>query len=145
MKSQWGAGDEPQSMLFVGRDVDLVRDTGRRHHSFAMFDRDKTVEMQGTVKAFQWTNPHSFLEVYVEDPKGGAPVLWTLEFGSVHNLVNQGWRPKVLTAGDKVLFKLHPAKDGAFYGQALTVTLPNGTVMQAVQGLLPADFEQPRN
>jgi hypothetical protein len=115
------------------------------HHSFAMFDRDKTVEMQGTVKAFQWTNPHSFLDVYVEDPKGGAPVLWTLEFGSVHNLVNQGWRPKVLTAGDKVLFTLHPAKDGAFYGQALSVTLPNGTVMQAVQGLLPADFEQPRN
>ncbi len=60
------------------------------HHSFAMFDRDKTVEMQGTVKAFQWTNPHSFLDVYVEDLKGGAPVLWTLEFGSVHNLVNQG-------------------------------------------------------
>ena len=53
------------------------------HHSFAMFDRDKTVEMQGTVKAFQWTNPHSFLDVYVEDPKGVAPVLWTLEFGSV--------------------------------------------------------------
>jgi Family of unknown function (DUF6152) len=115
------------------------------HHSFAMFDRDKTVEMQGTVKAFQWTNPHSFLDVYVEDLKGGAPVLWTLEFGSVHNLINQGWRPKALTPGDKVLFTLHPAKDGAFYGQALTVTLPNGTVMQAVQGLLPADFEQPRN
>jgi hypothetical protein len=115
------------------------------HHSFAMFDREKTVELQGTVKNFQWTNPHSFLDVYVEDLKGGAPVLWTLEFGAVHNLANQGWRPKTLMPGDKVLFTLHPAKDGAPYGQALTVTLPNGTVMQAVQGLLPADFEQPRN
>jgi hypothetical protein len=114
------------------------------HHSFAMFDRDKTVELQGTVKAFQWTNPHSFLDVYVVDPKG-APVLWTLEFGAVHNLVNQGWRPKTLMPGDKVLLTLHPAKDGGPYGQVLTVTLPNGTVMQAVQGLLPADFEQPRN
>jgi len=81
------------------------------HHSFAMFDRDKTVELQGTVKDFQWTNPHSFLDAYVDDLKGGAPVLWTLEFGAVHNLANQGWRPKTLMPGDKVLLTLHPAKD----------------------------------
>jgi hypothetical protein len=113
------------------------------HHSFAMFNRDKTVEMQGTVKDFQWTNPHSFLDVYVADPKGEAPVLWTLEFGAVHNLANQGWKPKMLVPGDKVLFTLHPAKNGGPYGQALSVTLPNGTVMQAVQGLLPADLASP--
>jgi hypothetical protein len=115
------------------------------HHSFAMFDREKTVELQGTVKDFQWTNPHSFLDVYVDDSKGGAPVLWTLEFGAVHNLVNQGWKPKTLLPGDKILVTVHPAKNGGPYGQALSVTLSNGTVMQAVQGLLPADFEQPRN
>jgi hypothetical protein len=115
------------------------------HHSFAMFDREQTVELQGTVKDFQWTNPHSFLDVYVDDLKGGAPVLWTLEFGAVHNLVNQGWKPKTLLPGDKILVTVHPAKNGGPYGQALSVTLPNGTIMQAVQGLLPADFEQPRN
>jgi len=115
------------------------------HHSFAMFDREKTVELQGTVKDFQWTNPHSFLDVYVDDSKGGAPVLWTLEFGAVHNLVNQGWKPKTLLPGDKIIVTVHPAKNGGPYGQALAVTLSNGTVMQAVQGLLPADFEQPRN
>ena len=115
------------------------------HHSFAMFDREKTVELQGTVKDFQWTNPHSFLDVYVDDSKGGAPVLWTLEFGAVHNLVNQGWKPKTLLPGDKIIVTVHPAKNGGPYGQALSVTLSNGTVMQAVQGLLPADFEQPRN
>jgi hypothetical protein len=115
------------------------------HHSFAMFDREQTVELQGTVKDFQWTNPHTFLDVYVDDLKGGAPVLWTLEFGAVHNLVNQGWKPKTLLPGDKILVTVHPAKNGGPYGQALSVTLPNGTIMQAVQGLLPADFEQPRN
>jgi hypothetical protein len=113
------------------------------HHSFAMFDRDKTVEMQGTVKDFQWTNPHSFLDVYVDNLQGGAPVLWILEFGAVHNLANQGWKPKTLLPGDKVLFTLHPAKDGGPYGQALSVTLPNGTVMPAIQGLLPADLAGP--
>jgi hypothetical protein len=110
------------------------------HHSFAMFDRDKTVEVQGTVKAFQWTNPHSFLDVYVNDPKDGAPVLWTFEFGAVHNLVNQGWKPKTVVPGDKILLTLHPAKNGGPYGQALTVTLPNGTVMQAIQGILPSEL-----
>lgn len=115
------------------------------HHSFAMFDRDKTVEMQGTVKDFQWTNPHSFLDVYVDDLKGGGPVLWTLEFGAVHNLVNQGWRPKTVLPGDKILFAVHPAKNGGPYGQALSVTLPNGTLMQAIQGLQPADLAEPRN
>ena len=45
---------------------------------------------------------------------------------------------------DKILFTLHPAKNGEPYGQGLTVTLPNGTVMQAVQGLLPADLEPTR-
>ena len=113
------------------------------HHSFAMFDRDKTVEMQGTVKDFQWTNPHGFLDVYVDDLNGGAPVLWTLEFGAVHNLVNQGWKPKTLLPGDKILFTLHPAKNSGPYGQALSVTLPNGTVMQAIQGLLPANLASP--
>jgi hypothetical protein len=113
------------------------------HHSFAMFDRDKTVEMQGTVKDFQWTNPHSFLDVYVDDLKGGAPVLWTLEFGAVHNLANQGWKPKTLLPGEKILFTLHPAKNGGPYGQALSVILPNGTVMQAIQGLLPGDLASP--
>ena len=113
------------------------------HHSFAMFDRDKTVEIQGTVKSFQWTNPHSFLDVYVDDPKGGAPVLWTLEFGAVHNLANQGWKPKTVIPGDKVLLTLHPAKDGGPYGQGLTVTLPNGTVMQAIQGILPSEVGKP--
>ena len=110
------------------------------HHSFAMFDRDKTVEMHGTVKGFQWTNPHSFLDVYVDDPAGAPPVLWTLEFGAVHNLANQGWKPRTVVPGDKVLLTLHPAKNGGSYGQALTVTLPNGTVMQAIQGILPSEL-----
>jgi hypothetical protein len=123
--------------------LSLLAAPAAAHHSFAMFDRDKTVEMQGTVKSFQWTNPHSFLDLYVDDPKGGPPVLWTFEFGAVHNLANQGWKPKTVVPGDKVLLTLHPAKDGGPYGQALTVTLPNGTVMQAIQGILPSDLGSP--
>jgi len=37
------------------------------HHSFAMFDRTKDVVLKGTVREFQWTNPHSFIELEVGD------------------------------------------------------------------------------
>jgi hypothetical protein len=49
------------------------------HHSFAMFDATKEVTMSGTVKEFEWTNPHSWLRVTVNDQKTGKPVLWALE------------------------------------------------------------------
>jgi hypothetical protein len=29
------------------------------HHSFAMFDADQRVTLSGTVKEFQWVNPHA--------------------------------------------------------------------------------------
>jgi len=117
------------------------------HHSFAMFDRDKTVELQGSVKSFQWTNPHSFLDVYVFDPQGGSPILWTLEFGAVHGLADQGWKPKTLVPGDKIIVVVHPARDGSAYGQPVSVTLPNGIVMAAGQGVAarPVNTGNPDN
>jgi hypothetical protein len=109
------------------------------HHSFAMFNRDKTVELQGTVKDFQWSNPHTFMDVYVDNPKGGAPILWTLEFGALHSLADQGWRPKTVLPGDKISFTVHPAKDGSAYGQPVSVTLPNGKIMGQGGGVRPGD------
>jgi hypothetical protein len=98
------------------------------HHSFAMFDADKTVELTGTVKEFQWTNPHSWLQVMVDDDKGVAHE-WSLEMGSPGGLARAGWRPKTVVAGDKVTVSIHPLKDGTTGGQLLTVILPDGTKM----------------
>jgi hypothetical protein len=30
------------------------------HHSFDMFDMSKQITLTGTIKEFQWTNPHTF-------------------------------------------------------------------------------------
>src|SRR5438477_3312486 len=46
------------------------------HHSFAMFDQQQTVTLQGTVKEFEWVNPHAWLRVMVNDENTGAPALW---------------------------------------------------------------------
>ena len=37
------------------------------HHSYAMFDRSKELVLAGTVREFQWTNPHSWIKLEVAD------------------------------------------------------------------------------
>ena len=84
------------------------------HHSFAMFDQTKTVTLTGTVTAFQWTNPHSFIEIDV--PKGGATEHWSIELNSPNNLTRQGWKRSSVKPGDKVTITLNPLRDGTNFG-----------------------------
>src|SRR5215510_5540437 len=63
------------------------------HHSFAMFDALKTVTLEGTVKEFQWTNPHSWILMMVKNPQG-ADEQWAIELGTPAGLRHQGWVPK---------------------------------------------------
>jgi len=93
------------------------------HHSFAMFDFTKLVTITGTVKEFQWTNPHVVLWVNVEgkDPKN--PDVWTLEMTSPGNLTRTGWNRKALNPGDAVVVELNPLRNGNLGGALVKVTL----------------------
>ena len=95
------------------------------HHSYAMFDAAKTTAVEGTVKQFQWTNPHSWVYVTVTDA-AGQPVDWAIEMGAPNGLVRQGWTPKTLTPGMKVKVTMHPLRDGKPGGQFMSATLPDG-------------------
>ena len=95
------------------------------HHSFAMFDASKTMTVEGTVKEFHWTNPHSWIFLTVADTKGQSAE-WAIEMGSPPGLLRQGWEPKTLTPGMKVKVLIRPLKDGKVGGQFLAVTLPDG-------------------
>src|SRR3569623_1062087 len=94
------------------------------HHSFAMFDADKTVKIEGTVKEFQWTNPHSWILINGANAQGGQDQ-WAIEMGAPGGLARQGWVPKTLTPGMKVTAVIHPLKDGTHGGQFMAVTLPD--------------------
>ena len=96
------------------------------HHSFAMFDATKEVTMSGTVKEFEWTNPHSWLRVTVNDAKTGKPVLWALELSSPARLTTMGMHADTVKAGDVVSVTFHPMKDGTRGGQFMAAKLPNG-------------------
>ena len=82
------------------------------HHSYAMFDRSKTVTLSGTIRQFQWTNPHSWIQLTVPTENGGSEE-WSNEMGSPFELLRVGWTTTTVKAGDKVSIQIHPVKDGS--------------------------------
>jgi hypothetical protein len=82
------------------------------HHSVAMFDKTKTVTLKGTVKEFQWTNPHVVIWIDAESVQGGNPDLWAVEMTSPGVLIRNGWTKRSLKVGDKVSIDVGPMRDG---------------------------------
>ncbi len=98
------------------------------HHSFAMFDQSKRLALTGTVREFQWTNPHAFIQIEVPNASGGSD-LWSVEMNSPNNLRRQGWKSTVLKPGDKVTVVTSPLRDGKKGGLFVSVTLPDGKTL----------------
>jgi hypothetical protein len=98
------------------------------HHSFAMFDRSKETRLEGVVKTFEWTNPHSWIQLLVTDGQGHA-VEWSLEGGSPNILGRDGWKRTSLAPGDKVWVLVYPLKSGDPGGSFLEVHKSDGVVL----------------
>lgn len=97
------------------------------HHSFAAFDRERNVILTGTVKEFQWTNPHAWIQIVV--PEGEGEREWSIEAGSPNMMARQGWKSRTLKPGDKIALVMHPMASGAPSGSLVSVTLADGTVL----------------
>jgi hypothetical protein len=95
------------------------------HHSGAMFDDTKSVTLTGTVKQFQWTNPHCWIQMMVPD-KGGRTVEWSVELGAPFEIFRTGMRPTTLKAGDTITVVIHPLRDGSRAGLFVSATGPDG-------------------
>jgi hypothetical protein len=93
------------------------------HHSYAMFDMKQEIALEGTVRNFQWTNPHIWIDIVVMDKKTGKPVNWSIEGKGPVQL--GGWRRDSIKAGDKVSMLIHPLKQGT-QGGSLAKILVNG-------------------
>ncbi len=95
------------------------------HHSYAMFDMDKNVTLEGTVKEVQWTNPHIWIQVMVKDAATGQEVEWSIEGASPNMLTRAGWSRNALKAGDKTVMVVHPVRSG---GNGYSGSLASATV-----------------
>ena len=69
------------------------------HHSFAMFDRDNQIDLEGVVQEFRFTNPHTFIYLAVKQDDSST-VTWSLEGQSPGLLVREGWTSRTLKTGD---------------------------------------------
>ena len=98
------------------------------HHSFAMFDSQKEVTLVGTIREFQWTNPHTWIQVAVPDATGTL-VDWSVEGGNPGDLARRGWKKISLKPGDKVTVKIHPMKNGTAGGSLVSAMLEDGTMV----------------
>jgi hypothetical protein len=104
------------------------------HHSFAMFDASQTVVIEGVVTEVQWTNPHVWVEVEATDDQGRTRE-YEFEGGAIAVLKANGWTRETLHAGDQVVVRTHPFREDRPGGSLEEVTLPDGTVLRAGNGI----------
>lgn len=102
----------------------LASAPARAHHSFAAeYDSTKPVKLTGAVTKFDWTNPHVYFFIDVEDETTGRVTNWAFEMAAPSALKPSGWTRTTMKIGDVVTVDGTRAKDGGFHGNARSVTL----------------------
>jgi hypothetical protein len=98
------------------------------HHSFAIFDHSQTYTLKGTVKSFQWTNPHGYIDL---DVKAGPPGIdhFTLEMTSINMLQRAGWKSSDVHPGDEVTAIVAPLATGDKGGLLLELRMKDGRTL----------------
>ena len=127
-----------QFLSLAGIAAALMAPPASAHHSFAMFDAEKTVTLSGTVKEIEWTNPHMWLYVMAQDQSGKIQE-YPLEMQGPGQSMKNGWKQDSVKPGDKVTVEMHPLRTGARGGQLMTVVLPSGQKLN-VTGKAPSPF-----
>ena len=113
------------------------------HHSAAMFDFAHPLTLEGTVKEYNWTNPHISVDLVV-DGKDGAPArTWTIEASSVGVMSRAGWSKRTLQPGDKIKILFSPLRDGGAAGSIISVTLASGKTITWLTGSNQSQTKQP--
>jgi len=104
------------------------------HHSFAMFDQENPVDLEGVVQEFKYTSPHSYILLEVRGQDGSA-VVWNLEGQAPSLLTREGWSSQTLKPGDEVVITIDPLRSGAPGGswQARRIKFKDGRAIMVSQ------------
>ncbi len=113
--------------LAIGLTLAVFAGGAHAHHSFAMFDSEREMVVEGTVREFQWTNPHSWIQLVVMEE--GKAVEYSIEADSPNILSRRGWSKASFAPGDRVKITIHPMKDGSKGGSFMTAVLANGKTL----------------
>jgi hypothetical protein len=101
------------------------------HHSGNSFDTTKTVTLMGTVREFQWSNPHCWIQLLVPASATGtsATVEWSIEMAAPLQVQMGGWKHGTLKPGDRITVVIHPMRDGTAGGNFISATGADGRVL----------------
>ena len=97
------------------------------HHATTMYDKQVERQLEGTVKEFEWVNPHIRIQLLVNENGKAAP--YAIEAGSPNGMTGRGWKSTTLKPGDKVTFTVNPLRTGEPNGLFVRVVLPDGNVL----------------
>lgn len=99
------------------------------HHSYAVIDNTRVLEVEATIAKLEWVNPHIFLWVYVADESQESGYqLYAFEAGSITMMTKAGWsRDDTVTVGEKVTIEYLPLRSGEPGGSLATMTHADGT------------------
>src|SRR5262245_25701555 len=96
------------------------------HHSVeTQYDVGKIVTIKGSICKIVWVNPHALFWVDTD----GSVSSWEMELPPPNALKIRGFKMDSLREGDKVTVTFWRAKDGSRQGHALTLTSPDGSVI----------------
>jgi hypothetical protein len=98
------------------------------HHASTMFDTTKVIEVTAKVKELQWTNPHIWIQVEVQNASGTRQE-WSIEGGGPNSLSRQGWRPTSFKPGETVMMRINPMRDGTPAGLFVGAKFADGKTL----------------
>jgi hypothetical protein len=116
------------TLISLGTFGSTIADVANAHHAATMFDREQMVELVGTVREFQWTSPHIWIQVQVENDAGELEE-WSIEGGTPSRLYRAGWRPTSFEPGDKVTIRGNPMRDGGKAALFIGAKLEDGSTL----------------
>lgn len=103
------------------------------HHGSSNYDMSKAVSVKGTVKQFNFVNPHSAIYLDAKDDKGNSEQ-WLVEADSPNNLARNGWTRESLKPGDQVTVVGNRLKDGSKVMRLQKVIFSDGRELNPREG-----------
>ena len=103
----------------------LVPLAAHAHHSAAMFNAQQPLTLTGTVREFQFTNPHCYIQLQVRNARG-VEEEWSVEMGAPTHLRGRGWKRTTLKPGDRVTVTIAPLRNGGRGGELRRITTADG-------------------
>ena len=97
------------------------------HHSWARYDGDHVITVEGNITSIEWASPHVVAHFTVAADTGES-VAWTMEMDPPTLLNRYGLRHDTLKAGMQVKLSGVRAKSGAPMMRAVTIEVADGTV-----------------